>query len=427
MLRRFIHLGDLHLGPHARNADRIEALKFVVEENRNTNVAAWLWPGDLNHGRMTIVDKNALTYWVRQMANEAPVVIGYGNHDLPGDLDFLAHLSAKWPIHVVGRPHVLTVALPDGGWAVIFVLPYPTRAGLVAAGTAPGDVVEQAKLALNAIFLEAASKLRTYANAASVPLVIGHVNVGGSIMSAGQPNIGKEIELDPVLLQHFPHMYVGLNHIHKAQDISGAVYAGSMCRLDWAEVDPKGYVEITYGPSSWAGYSGDGPTDGCELYAFDWCRRPIPVPGMWKIDGDLSRDGFAYRIEGCDCGETWCAGVNIEGVTIYNCETSELIPAGEDIRVRFRFNAVEKDLLNFDLVKIPFAAARRLETDPIAIRDRAARAPEVMSATTLDAKVQAYVTAANQPWTTALDLKLAAIQKPDWDALALAAVGREAA
>lgn len=427
MLRRFIQIGDLHLGPKARNEDRLKALADVITEQAPGSVAAFLWPGDLNDGRMTITDKNALTHAVQTAANIAPMVICYGNHDLPGDLDFLARLKAVWPIYVVSRPTVLYVQLAAGGGdAAIFVLPYPTRAGLVAAGTAPGDVTDVAKVALKTIFLNAAAKMAVAATKGFVPLVIGHVNVAGSIMSAGQPNIGKEIELDEALLQLFPHTFIGLNHIHKAQEIAGAVYAGSLCRLDWSEIDPKSYLEITYGPSTWGGYTGDGPQDGIPgWYTFDWCRKPVDVPPMYLVNGDLTREVFRYWIgdvEHCD----QCEGGSLmrdSGNAHRVCGACGYPGSwiGADVRVRFRFNAVEKSLLNFDLVKAPFAGARRVDTDPVAVRDRATRAPEVMAATSLDAKVQAYVTNTGQ-WTPSLEVKLAALQKPEWDALALAAV-----
>ena len=393
-LRRFIQIGDLHLGSHARNQDRLEALTQVIQEQAPGTVSAWLFPGDLNHGRMTIPDKNALTNAVQSMASHAPVVICDGNHDLPGDLQFLSRLKADWPIYVVSRPEVIHVKLAAGGGAAaIFVLPYPTRAGLVAAGTAPGDVADMAKLALKAIFLDAAERLRRLTAFDCVPLVIGHVNVAGSITSTGQPNIGKEIEVDEALLQLFPHMFIGLNHIHKAQEISGAVYAGSICRLDWSETDPKSYLEITYGPSNWGGYAGDGPWGGCSQYAYDWCRKPVDVPPMYLIEGELTREGFVFPTE-------------------LTADGRPVSYVGADVRVRFRFTAIEKDLLNFDLVRQPFAGARRLELDPVAIRDRATRAPEVMSATSLDQKLKAYIEANGQTWTTAIEEKLTELQRP---------------
>jgi DNA repair exonuclease SbcCD nuclease subunit len=58
----------------------------------------------------------------------------------------------------------------------------------------------------------------------------------------GQPNIGHEIELDASLIARLGDVYVGLNHIHKAQSISAArTIPGSICRLDWGETEAKGY------------------------------------------------------------------------------------------------------------------------------------------------------------------------------------------
>ncbi len=242
----FVHIGDCHFGPNARNADRWRALRQIVEENIDRvdreDVAAWLLPGDLNHGRMTIEDRNEWAFALRTMADHAPVVICYGNHDLPGDLDVFARLAAQWPIHVVDTPEVLRILIPHEQGrlqrASIFVLPYPTEAGLVSAGVAPGEMVPTARQALDAIFLSAAAQLDEARARGDLVLMIGHVNVAGSITSVGQPNIGQEIELDGALLARLGGCYKGLNHIHKAQEIGGAHYPGSICRLDWGEIEP---------------------------------------------------------------------------------------------------------------------------------------------------------------------------------------------
>jgi hypothetical protein len=115
------------------------------------DLGAWLWPGDLNHGRMTIDDRNALATRLLAMGNAAPVVLCYGNHDLPGDLDVFAKLKTTYPIFVVSTPEVITVTLATGERAAIFVLPYPTKAGLVALGIAKPDVIDAAADALDAI------------------------------------------------------------------------------------------------------------------------------------------------------------------------------------------------------------------------------------------------------------------------------------
>lgn len=398
-LHRFIHLGDLHLGPNARNADRYRALEQAIAASIKEPIAAWLWPGDLNHGRMTIEDRNKLAAVLTVMGAYAPVVLCYGNHDLPGDLDVFAKLKTDWPIAVVSRPEVIDFLTPTGEHVALFVLPYPTRAGLVAAGVPSDGVVDAARQALDVIFMGAAVQLEQFRADGSITLMIGHVNVAGAITSSGQPNIGKEIELDELLLDRLGRIYKGLNHIHRRQQY----YAGSLCRLDWGEVEPKSFVEVTYcdnGGRGWNGHNGDGPEDGYpDGWVFDARWVPLDVAPMYHVDGELTRDGFKWWITKSEDGG--------------ECQPPEGGWSGCEVRVRYRFSAHEKSALDEALVRAPFEGAKRIDLDPIAVRDRAVRAPEVAAAQTLDAKVAAFVRSSGQAWTPEMESKLAALQQPD--------------
>jgi DNA repair exonuclease SbcCD nuclease subunit len=399
--RRVVHIGDLHLGPNSRNDDRLAALDQILREQEPTDVALWVWPGDVNHGRMTIADRNALVPRVQRMADVAPVVICYGNHDLPGDLDFLEELKARHAIYVVARPKMLLVPLAGGGpLAAIFVLPYPTRAGLVAAGIQTEGVVDAARAALDLLFLQATADLRDYAAKGVLTLMIGHVNVAGSILSAGQPNIGREIELDPLLIGRLGGIYVGLNHIHKGQEIGGAHYPGSCCRLDWGEVEEKHYLVVTYG-------QGDEMREGATAadgWLYDVTVKPLDVAPMYHVEGILTREGFVWGLAGSSS-----AGP-LEVVFPEIPSSFE----GCDVRVRYRYDAAEREALDEAAVRAPFVGARRLELDPIAVKARASRAPEVAAAVTLEGKVEAFVRASQVRWTLGLGAKLDQLQsQPD--------------
>jgi DNA repair exonuclease SbcCD nuclease subunit len=405
-LHRFVHIGDLHLGPNERNADRMAALAQIVTEQLREPVAAWLIPGDLNHGRMTIPDKNFLTGMVQRMAEHAPVVICYGNHDLPGDLDFLAKIGARWPIYVIDRPEVIRIriATSDALKAAIFVLPYPTRAGLVAAGTPSEQITDAARAALDTIFMSAAGQLADAVAAGCIPLMIGHINVGGSITSSGQPNIGREIEMDPTLFTRLAGCcwYIGLNHIHRAQFVAGARYAGSVCRLDWGEIEQKEYLVLIAGKGD---EMAEGATDE-DGWLFRVEHMPIDVAPMYHVEGTLTREGFDWRIH--YDGETFPGTV-----MRYPPDSEESGFAGAEVRVRYRFAAAEKPALNFDLVTAPFAGAKRLVLDPIAEHTRAIRAPEIVQARSLSEKVQAFVVSSGVVWSPSLEQKLALLQQPD--------------
>lgn len=410
-----VHIGDFHAKPDARNPDRYRALDQIIREGLQLpELGAWLWPGDLNDGRMSIDDKNALRLRVQQMAERAPVVICYGNHDLPGDLDFLAHLRAGFPIYVIETPECLRIRLATGENATVFVLPYPTKAGLASLGVAPADVVDVAAGALDAIFIGAAAELEEQGGRdGDLTLMIGHVNVAGSITSVGQPNIGHEIEIGTGHLERLGDIYKGLNHIHKGQQIAGAWYPGSVCRLNWGEIEEKRYLVVSYDripvcaicgkPAACFGCYED--PSGADQYACDgccghgnedgWCKpiseggisdaprswvhtvesKSIAVAPMYHVEGLLTRHTFDWQVTAGP------GGVVLEKPASWR---------GCEVRVRYKFNQSEKSALSTAMVLAEFAEALRLEVEPIAVPDRALRSPAVAAARTLPEKVAAY-------------------------------------
>lgn len=388
MLTQLVHIGDFHAHPDARNAARYAALDQIIAEGRQLpNLGAWLWPGDLFHARSTIEDRNAIAERLIAMGSVAPVVICYGNHDLPGDLDVFAKLKTARPIAVVSVPQCLSVRLATGDMATIFVLPYPTKAGLTAMGIAKPDVLDAAADALEAIFRIAAAGLQEARDRGDLTLMIGHVNVGGSITSVGQPNIGREIEISGRHLDLLGPIYKGLNHIHKAQDIAGADYPGSVCRLNWGEVEEKGYIVVTL----------DKPCqDVPDGYRVERC--PIDVAPMFHVEGVLTRDAFTWQVTAGPGGEVLAAPASWKG-----CE----------VRVRFRFNQSEKGTLAEARVYAEFAEAARLEVEPIAVPDRALRAPEVAQAKTLADKVEAWATVSAVTLNDGVLEKLALLEHSD--------------
>lgn len=360
MSTTLVHIGDFHAAPGPRNGDRYRALDQIIAEGLALpRLGAWLWPGDLNHGRMTIDDRNALADRIIRMASAAPILIVPGNHDLLGDLEIFARLQAGHPIYVIDRPACVRIRLAGGQWATVFFLPYPTKAGLTSAGIAHGDLIPTAADALDAIFMQAADELKTARGRGDVTFMIGHVNVAGSMTSVGQPNVGYEIEIGPRHLDRLGPIYKGLNHIHKAQHIADAWYAGSVCRLNWGEIEPKGYIVVEYG----------------EDPDYLLHHKMLDVPAMYHVEGTLSRDGFVWQVTAGPGGEVQPPPASWKGA---------------EVRCRYRFKQSEKSALSSARVLAEFAEALRLDVEPIAVPDRELRAPEVAAARTLAAKVAAY-------------------------------------
>jgi hypothetical protein len=383
---QLVTIGDTHLTAGPLNEDRRDAIRFIVHEGSALpKLACWFWPGDLNHGAMTISDRNFLAEMLTEMAGAAPVVLCYGNHDRPGDLDVFGRLNTRFPVIVVSSPRVIYVELATGdGIGGFFVLPYPHKAGLVAAGTPLEHIPIVAGDALEAVCRHGALLLDRARIEERVVLtaVVGHVNIAGALLSSGQPNIGQEIELHPQHLDLFGPVPKLFAHIHKAQEMGGgAYYAGSVCRLDWGETDSKGYLLV------------DVLHDTSFVVRF----QPIPVPPMYHVEAELMNPH----------------------TLLWRLDPEEIPPdsfEGADVRVRYRFPAGQGDALALaDIARGPFMGARRLVLEPIPVNARAVRAPEVAAAITLHEKAGAYATHTGVQWTPELVDLLQLLETPDPD------------
>lgn len=381
---RFIAIGDCHFQhTHRRNGERLQALDRILDESLRLGApAAWLWLGDVFHQRSSIEDRNEVAPRLQRMADAAPVVLIYGNHDQPGDLHILARLKARYPIVVLDRPQVVTVTLTTGQQAAIFGLPYPHKGGLVAAGADVQQVRDASAPLLDAIFLDAADHLSAAADGGALTLMIGHATIAGSTSSVGQPmGLERDIAVDAGLLARLGDIPKIFGHIHKPQALHGAFYAGSIGRNDWGEVEEKRYLEVIFNEEDTSIES-----------------RPIACTPLWHVEGDLTRDGFTWRVTRGPDGEP------LEPPASW---------AGCEVRVRYRFNADEKVALDQAQILAEFATAKRLELDPIGVRNRAIRSVEVATASTLPQKVAAFVRQSGGAWSPALETKLALLQEPD--------------
>jgi DNA repair exonuclease SbcCD nuclease subunit len=390
VLTRLVHIGDFHAAPGPRTADRYGALDQIIAHglvlSTMGQLGGWLWPGDLFDALSTIEDRNAIDERLVVMAEHGPVVICDGNHDRPGDLAGFARLTGKFPILVISRPQTVRIQLATGEHASIFVLPYPQKAVLVGAGVAPGDVVSTAADVLEPIFMQAAAELEAARAAGDLTLMIGHVNVAGAIASTGQPNVGREIELNPNHLDRLGNIPKLLNHIHKPQTIAGAHYAGSVCRMDYGEIEEKRFLVASF-------YDEDTDIDSF----------PLVVPPMFHVDGMLSRTGFT--VDSFD--ETNDAEIH-RRLAAHDWK-------GGDVRCRYRYRASEKSVLDEQTVRDLFAGALRLKVEGVSVPDRELRAPEVAAAKTLPEKLAAMRKQDALPVSIAE--KLAWLERADADRL----------
>lgn len=389
-LCRAVAIGDAHLGPNARQADRLRALDTIIDAGLALGDAlgCWLWPGDVFHAKSTIADRNELAPRLIRMADAAPVVGCRGNHDAAGDLEIFQALATRWPVFFVERPAVVPVQTPQGLVLYVFALPWPEEGGLAAAGVAPGDVAAAAREALTHIFIDAGQQLATARQGGALTAFIGHCTVVGAVSSNGQPQAGLGIEIDAEHLAHLGDCPQIVNHIHKGQRVGSAIYPGSICRLDYGEVEPKRFLV-----ASWF-----DATD----FVID--ERPLDVAGLWHIEGWLSRTGFVGSVTRGPEGEA------LEPPASW---------AGQEVRIRAKVHESERHLLDVARTALlqTYAEAARYQLELVVVPDAGLRAPAVAQAQTLGDKVQAWAEASGTALPALVSDRLVSLEVSDADAL----------
>jgi hypothetical protein len=182
--------------------------------------------------------------------------------------------------------------------------------------------------------------------------------------------------------------------------------------MDFGELEPKGVVVARWRENRM----------GPGLAFNGWRFEPLHVPAMFQIEGELSPFGFTYRIVGGS------------PITVHTIELGDPLPTrftGADVRVRYTYKRAEAAALNVAHIHAEFAEARSLKIEAVPAQDREIRAPDVVAAPTLVAKLEAYARRQGLEWTPALAGKAAQLDdRPcaDWQHEALsriAEIGRE--
>lgn len=391
MLTQLVCIGDAHFSRNARQAVRLKALDTIITEGLALpKLGAWLWPGDLFHGLHTthVRDRNELADRLIVMANAAPVIGCRGNHDPAEELQIFERLRTTWPITLDETPRVRSVELATGQVATVFVVPWPDRAGLVGEGVAHGDVGTVARQALDALFMDAAAQLEAARERGDVPVFLTHASISGAVASNGQPQVAQGIEIDASMLSRLGPIFKVAGHIHQPQEIAGCVYPGSITGLDFGEIHEHRYLVVDYR----------------DARTFTVRSVTLNTPGLWIVDGTLSRDGFAWSVS---------KGPNGEVVA------PPLSWRGQEVKVRATFKQSEKAILEMARAEIfaNFTEAARFELELVAIPDRTLRAPAVAVAQTTVEKVTAWADASGVVVPETLTARLQEFETAEPEAL----------
>lgn len=358
---RIAAIADSHFNDARRPEDCIAAHEAFLHAAAEEHVDLILHAGDIyDRPRSTPADRLAVSEWLRDASDVAPVVLVRGNHDAPGDIDLLDRIAE-------GRHSIDAVVMPDtavierGGTKIAVVcIPWFSKAQI--ASTLPADVADAAQTneltiatargMLDSLRLQA----QDYARRGYVTVLLGHVQVAGSETSTGQTLIGQTVELAPADLAAVGCSIAVVGHIHKHQAwLDGrVVYPGSPLPQDFGERETKGWCLIEIDPKR--------PHEPRVTF------KPLPVRELVLIDLDFTDPDLLTKIE---------------------------VPAGALVRVRCKVTPEQLATLDGEAFERAYLAAGAAEVkfEPQLEQTTRARVPEIVETQDLATKFRAFLRA----------------------------------
>lgn len=267
---RVLHCGDIH-----PNSAATFAGKFAIDPETGRNLALtdmersleWVFKTAINAERRcglailsgdifdsskpSMNEVRVVRPWLQALAEEMPVVVIPGNHDMSTNtLDATALEAIKGidRVHVIERPD--SRVLDIGGEQVqIFCLPYPTKGRLLTQDSMRSRSPEE----ITAIINQHLTAIIRGFVADRIPGIPHVLMAHGSVASARVGDQPRSLDHDILIPRDdFDKFdYVALGHIHEPQQISEtAWYSGSLVRASFGEEnEDKGInrVELTAG------------------------------------------------------------------------------------------------------------------------------------------------------------------------------------
>ena len=280
---RLVHTSDWHigkeLGSFSRRPDHEAAIGSVVDVCREFKPDGIVHTGDLfDHARPGGDDQALAVDALRRLADVAPVVVVGGNHDNNVMLDrawsTLAGLSGAGRLTFRGLPHrpeeggIVQVPV-DGGSRrfLVCTVPFLTPHSF-ARFDRPGETTTGFTAGIKRIHDVYAAWLAENADPATDKVIwAAHLLVNGARPSGSERKVDLGDDYATSTAQIPPVSYAAFGHIHRAQELPGAVtgrYAGGLLpfRFDEAreeapekttvlvELPPAGSPKLTLVPIS---------------------------------------------------------------------------------------------------------------------------------------------------------------------------------
>lgn len=345
---RIAHISDQHFNKSSRWEETLRVYRWIAEDIRSRGADVITLGGDLFDSKPDPEEWRAAAEWLLSLADIAPVVGVYGNHDAGSSLAVYPFMSARHPIAIYDTACVHRIRE-----AAIACMPWPRKSTLLAALGRPVSHEEAGQVAVEALRAILAGFDQEMGEAAD-RVFLGHCMVRGSVLHTGQPVApGSDFEIGTEDLSLArAHVYL-LGHIHapNTYSIGGTtgIMPGAPRHTSYGEPGATHYVMVTV----------DGGQSEVE-----WIETPATP--MVLIDAAFT-DSLAWAEQ-----------------DVTGAEVRLRVSTAADAReaARHAANELREELLRRGAVMVKVE-----EQIDASVR---ARAPEVATATTLEDKLRAY-------------------------------------
>ncbi len=359
---RIALVSDSHFDETSRFEECVRVHDWIAEDIARQGVDLVLHGGDVFERKSTPAERAAFARWVRAVTDVAPLVIVRGNHDALGDLPLFAKLRTKHPVIVEEGAQVHRVAGCN-----VACLAWPRKAGVLALAQMTHAEGEQAAQEALRSVLRGMGQEMTQVDRGGPHILLAHAMVSGSRTSTGQPLVGCDMELSIADLELCHADVVALGHIHKGQEWTASsgvpiVYPGSPRRTAFGEVEAKGYTLFEM-----ERHVVGGPVSTTVT------QRATPCAPMLLVKAHFS-NGTLWPDSPGENLSRWFDGAEIR--------LRYSVPSDQREAAKSAASATRDRWLQQG------AALVKVEEEVIA--ETRARAPEIATATTTEAKLRAF-------------------------------------
>jgi len=395
MTLRICHTGDWHLSTkHQRYRTLRRSLSTICDQAREAEVDLVVVAGDIMELHPGPDDVEAVQEMLDSFSIVAPVVVVRGNHDPESWWPVLGRTATRGPVHLSRVPETLAlleagdlcrlnaVAEPDRLRirAVVHTLPWPAKGHLLSllpALPSPEESDQVVRELLSNI-IRGFRTDRESTGYTGPSILLGHVEVHGSVMDSGQPNAAPGLTVSVHDIEESGCPVIALGHIHARQGMGDSTYyCGSPCRLTWGEAGAasKGWNLIEF------------EDDGS-----DWRveQHDVPSPRLWTVGATYGhRDGVTGQHFYTDPDDSWADLL----------QRRELGLVGEQDELRFRYYVAEdmREIAKANLHEVMDVAEdcgiarERVTVEAVTVPAMNARAPEIATEQDLVARFDRWI------------------------------------